>query len=93
MTSSTVQTGEIGLLERELPKNARYQYFTLQHRPILQIQFYGYFPDGSEFRPEALRLRAEKPSQRITVRRRFGILKAFKHFNGDHVSNLWTCLA
>ena|SRR5437773_9753157 len=36
---STVQTGEIGLLERELPENTRHQYFTLQHRPILQIQF------------------------------------------------------
>jgi hypothetical protein len=90
---STVRTGEIGLLERELPENARHQYFTLQYRPILQIQFYGHFPDGLEFRPEALRLRAEKPSDSITAQGLSSILKAFKHFDGDHVSNLLTCLA
>jgi hypothetical protein len=48
-----VQPAEIGativtVLKRELPENARNQYFALQHRSILQIQLDGRFPDGLE---------------------------------------------
>src|SRR5438445_3414117 len=79
---STVQPAEIGVtsvtvLERELPENAGNQYFPFQHRPILQIQLDGRFPDGLEFHPKMLCFRAEELSESITARGIFSIGKAF----------------